>query len=154
MSKNTLNTQFRKIDVDSLTEDVFKDEDNGHTDGNGVGNGVDEKEVSNLINSGKHWEALKVMLNNTAINTKNSSAKDKAFTIVLKLLTNIKVTEIDKVVDSLTTDQMDVLMKYIYRGFESPHDGNSAHLLMWHQKTYDRAGVGAIVRVLTDKKRV
>ena len=153
MSKNTLSSQFRKIDVDSLAEDVFKEEDVVEANGS-AGSRVDEKEVSNLISNGKHSEALKIMLNNPPINTKNSALKDNAFNIVLQILLAIRVTEIDKVVDSLTTDQIDVLMKYIYRGFESPTDGSSAHLLMWHQKTYDKGGVGAIVRVLTDKKRV
>ena len=151
MSKNTSSSQFRKIDVDSYSEDVFKEEE---TTENSAVNGVDEREVSNLINSGKHSEALKVMLNNSAVNTKNSVVKDNAFQTVLQILLSIRVTEIDKVVDSLTSDQIDVLMKYIYRGFEIPSDGSSAHLLMWHQKTYDRGGVGSIVRVLTDKKRV
>jgi len=152
MSKNTLSSQFRKIDVDSLAEDVFKDDET--TDALGAANGVDEKEVSILINSGKHSEALKAMLSSSAISSKNSVVKDNAFNIVLQLLLSIRVTDIEKVVDSLTNDQIDVLMKYIYRGFESPSDGSSAHLLVWHQKTYEKGGVGAIVRVLTDRKRV
>ncbi|XP_054168565.1 actin-related protein 2/3 complex subunit 5-B-like [Oppia nitens] len=152
MAKNTLNSQFRKIDVDSYGDDVFKEED--ATNDGITTNGVDERQVSHLINSGKHVDALKVMLNNSAINSKNTAAKDNVFAIVLQILMSIRVTDIDKAVDALSTDQIDVLMKYIYRGFESPTDGSSAHLLIWHQKTYDRGGVGAIVRVLTDKKRV
>lgn len=45
-------------------------------------------------------------------------------------------------------------MKYIYRGFEQPSDGSSGHLLTWHEKVFAKGGVGSIVRVLTDKKRV
>ena len=45
-------------------------------------------------------------------------------------------------------------MKYIYRGFENPSDNSSAQLLFWHEKVFDEADVGAIVRVLTDRKRV
>ncbi len=152
MSKNTLNSQFRKIDVDQFGEDLFKDED--QTEATSPSNGIDEKEVSNLINSGKQSEALKLMLSSAPLNTKNQMAKDNAYNIVLPLLLNIKVSEIDKVVDSLSSDQIDVLMKYIYRGFETPNEGSSAHLLIWHEKTYNKGGVGAIVRVLTDKKKV
>jgi actin related protein 2/3 complex subunit 5 len=152
MSKNTLNSQFRKIDVDQFSEDLFKDED--QTEATSPSNGIDEKEVSNLINSGKQSEALKLLLSSAPINTKNQMAKDKAFNTVLQLLLNIKVSEIDKVIDSLPFDQIDVLMKYIYRGFETPNEGSSAHLLIWHEKTYNKGGVGAIVRVLTDKKKV
>jgi actin related protein 2/3 complex subunit 5 len=50
--------------------------------------------------------------------------------------------------------QIDLLMKYIYRGFESPSDGSSGHLLLWHEKVFEKGGLGSIVRVLTDKKKV
>ena len=42
-------------------------------------------------------------------------------------------TEIDNAVKALNLDEVDVLMKYIYRGFErEPKD--SASLLLWHEK--------------------
>ena len=50
-------------------------------------------------------------------------------------------------------DLMDVLMKYIYRGFEIPSEGSSGHLLQWHEKTFAKCGVGSIVRVLSDTNR-
>ena len=39
-------------------------------------------------------------------------------------------------------------------GFENPTDNSSAQLLIWHEKVFDEADVGSIVRVLTDRKRV
>lgn len=50
--------------------------------------------------------------------------------------------------------QKDVLMKYVYRGFENPSEGSSGHLLFWHEKVFESTGVGSIVRVLTDRKKV
>jgi actin related protein 2/3 complex subunit 5 len=35
---------------------------------------------------------------------------------------------------SLSTEQQDILMKYIYRGMASPDLHNSAVLLNWHEK--------------------
>lgn len=50
-------------------------------------------------------------------------------------------------------DLLDVLMKYVYRGFEIPTEGSSGHLLQWHEKVYSKGGVGSIVRVLSDTNR-
>lgn len=75
-------------------------------------------------------------------------------TVTLKVLLSIKSSQIEEVVQSLDPDQVDVLMKYIYKGFEVPSEGSSAHLLSWHEKAFAAGGVGSIVRVLTDKKRV
>ncbi len=66
----------------------------------------------------------------------------------------IKQNQVEAVVKQLDTDQRDLLMKYIYRGFEFPCEGSSAHLLFWHEKVFEEAGVGSIVRVLTDRKKV
>ena len=50
----------------------------------------------------------------------------------MEVLNSTKAT-ID-LVKSLTTEQQDILMKYIYRGMESPKLYNSAILLNWHEK--------------------
>lgn len=54
---------------------------------------------------------------------------------------------------SLNPELIDVLMKYVYKGFEIPSEGSSGHLLLWHEKAYNIGGVGCIVRVLSDTKR-
>ena len=63
-------------------------------------------------------------------------------------------SKMDNMISKLDQCLLDVLMKYIYRGFEHPSEGSSATLLLWHEKVYNVAGVGCIVRVLTDRKRV
>lgn len=67
---------------------------------------------------------------------------------------SIKSSQIDDVIQRLDVEQVDTLMKYIYKGFESPTEGSSAHLLVWHEKAFAVGGTGSIVRVLTDNKRV
>ena len=152
MSKNTLSSQFRKIDIDQYNEDLFKDEDNQDAVSPTIG--FDEREINNLMAQGRHGDALKHLLSRAPINSKNQLAKDTAFSLMMQLLNGVRANEIDKIVDQLDNDHIDILMKYIYRGFETPPDGNSAHLLSWHEKTYNKGGVGCIVRVLTDKRKV
>lgn len=74
--------------------------------------------------------------------------------MVTSTLMAIKASEIDKVIEQLDQDQVDTLMKYIYKGFENPGEGGSTHLLAWHEKAYAVGGVGSIVRVLTDRRRI
>lgn len=71
---------------------------------------------------------------------------------MMQVLLGVKTAEIEKIIEKLSQDQVDLLMKYIYRGFENPIDGSSTHLLMWHQKVFDKGGHGSILRVLCDKK--
>jgi ARP2/3 complex 16 kDa subunit (p16-Arc) len=62
--------------------------------------------------------------------------KDKAVQSVLKVLVSFKAAEIDGAVKDLDQTKLDLLMKYIYRGFEQCSDGNGygAQLLIWHDK--------------------
>ena len=54
--------------------------------------------------------------------------------IVMRVLLSFKTSEIDSAVKSLDNTSLDILMKYIYRGFEFQTEGSSAQFLMWHEK--------------------
>lgn len=58
------------------------------------------------------------------------------------MLISFKANDIEKAVQSLDKNGVDLLMKYIYKGFESPSDNSSAVLLQWHEKV----GLGPRVR--------
>ncbi|KAK7502541.1 hypothetical protein BaRGS_00006116 [Batillaria attramentaria] len=162
MAKNTGASKFRKVDVDQYDEDKFQDEDIDVAD-----QGPNDTEVSNLLaqypllssanvnfHTGKNQDALLLVLNSAPIGSKNQAVKDRAANTVVRVLTSFKVADIDRAVKSLDQKNVDTLMKYIYRGFESPSDGSSASLLTWHEKVFAAGGLGSIVRVLTDRKRV
>lgn len=71
MAKNTASSAFRKIDVDQYNEDNFREDD---PDFGGPG-GPDENEISGLMNQGKHFEALRSVLQNAPLGSKNQQVK-------------------------------------------------------------------------------
>uniref|UniRef100_A0A3B4GTS3 Actin-related protein 2/3 complex subunit 5 n=1 Tax=Pundamilia nyererei TaxID=303518 RepID=A0A3B4GTS3_9CICH len=143
MSKNTVSDRFRKVDVDEYDENKFVDEEEG-----GENQGGPDEAEGNLNG------ALSAVLKNPPINTKNQNAKERAEQLVVKVLSSFKSSDIEKAVGSLDKAGVDLLMKYIYRGFEKPSDNSSAVLLQWHEKALAVGGVGSIVRVLTARKTV
>ncbi|EFN73668.1 Actin-related protein 2/3 complex subunit 5 [Camponotus floridanus] len=156
--KDTSASAFRKIDVDQYSDNNFKEED---ADG-GVGapTGPDENEILTLLSQyplqssrGKNAEALISVLKSAPLECKNQQIKDSARNLTLKVLLSIKSNQMDDCLAQLDRDLVDVLMKYIYRGFEIPTEGSSSHLLIWHEKVFNISGVGCIVRVFSDSKR-
>jgi actin related protein 2/3 complex subunit 5 len=152
MAKNTGNTAFRKIDVDQYDEENYKEEEQGEAQS--PPGGPDENEISSLLNQGKNVDALRLVLRCAPIGSKNQQVKDTALNLVLRVLMSFKASQVEEAVNSLDRDLVDVLMKYIYRGFENPSEGSSGQLLTWHERAYAVGGVGSIVRVLTDRKKV
>ncbi|KOX68549.1 Actin-related protein 2/3 complex subunit 5 [Melipona quadrifasciata] len=126
--KDSSASTFRKIDVDQYSDNNFREED---ADG-----GIGYNNIT-IIFLAHH----RVFLNDNARN------------LTLKVLLSIKSTQIDDCLAQLDRDLLDVLMKYIYRGFEIPTEGSSSHLLTWHEKVYNISGVGSIVRAFADSKR-
>jgi hypothetical protein len=55
-------------------------------------------------------------------------------------------------VGDLDIELCEVLMKYVYRIMEK--SANSSSLLKLHALLVDKAGLGCIVRVMTDRKTV
>jgi len=160
MSVNTNPSKFRRIDVDLFTEDPFSEE-------------IGEKQIidldysqkveylqthiCSLLTRGQVIEALHIVLLEPPLKCKDQLVKDMAFNCVMQVLVNIKGTErIEEAIASLDRDSVDILMKYIYRGFELPSAANvnCASLLIWHEKLTAKGGLGSIIRVMTDTRRV
>ncbi|VDN25024.1 unnamed protein product [Dibothriocephalus latus] len=111
MAVNTGDTRFRKLDVDNVAETNFQDD--GTED---VSSSFNERDVENLLNR------------------QNQALKDAALGLALRCMSSLKSAQIDEFVGGLKQDQLDLLMKYIYRGFQSPKDIAPAALLTWHEK--------------------
>lgn len=150
MAQNTLSSRFRGVDIDEYDENKFVDDQEESSEQQGP----DAAEVDNLIRQGDMMAAFHMALRNPPINSKNAAVKERAQAVVLKVLTSFKSSEIEPAVKSLDRNGVDLLMKYIYRGFEKPSDNSSAVLLQWHEKAFAVGGVGCIMRVLTARKTV
>ncbi|XP_042612216.1 actin-related protein 2/3 complex subunit 5-like protein isoform X1 [Cyprinus carpio] len=180
MAKNTLSSRFRKVDIDEFDENQFVDDHDEAADQQGP----DAVEIDNLIRQGDMMAALHIALRNPPVNSKNPAIKvqaaltrtfqneaygaqtaqvhlsclsfsqERAQAVVLKVLTSFKSSDIEPAVKSLDKNGVDLLMKYIYKGFERPTENSSAILLQWHEKAFAVGGLGSIVRVLTARKTV
>ncbi|XP_017576640.1 actin related protein 2/3 complex, subunit 5-like, b [Pygocentrus nattereri] len=150
MAKNTLPSRFRKVDVDEFDENKFVEEHDEATEQPGPDTG----EVDNLIRQGDMMSAFHVALRNPPINSKNPVIKEKAQAVVLRVLTSFKSSDIEPAVKSLDSNGIDLLMKYVYKGFEKPSENSSAVLLQWHEKAFAVGGLGSIVRVMTSRKTI
>lgn len=56
------------------------------------------------------------------------------FTAVLKILTSHRTADIEKSIQGLSEQEVDTLVKYIYRGFAEAKDSSCGPLLAWHEK--------------------
>ncbi|XP_009278915.1 PREDICTED: actin-related protein 2/3 complex subunit 5-like protein, partial [Aptenodytes forsteri] len=104
--------------------------------------------------TGDALRAFHTAIRSSPVNTKNQAMKEQAQGTMLKVLTSFKSSEIEQAVSSLDRNGVDLLMKYIYKGFEKPTENSSAILLQWHEKALAVGGLGSIVRVLTARKTV
>ena len=82
-----------------------------------------------------------------------SSSQTMNFDVVTAAMLSARTDDaISKVVDELTMEECDLLMKFIYRGLSK--GDQTLQFLKWHATTLAKAGPSSIVRVITDKRRV
>jgi actin related protein 2/3 complex, subunit 5 len=65
--------------------------------------------------------------------------QEKNLQIVMEALSAPKSSDIPAILRQLHPQQVDTLMKFIYRGMASPNLFNSALLLAWHEKVNYRS---------------
>ncbi|KAM3725362.1 Actin-related protein 2/3 complex subunit [Dirofilaria immitis] len=149
MAKNLENTSYRKLDVDAFDPEKFVDCEDVET----PGIGPDERLVNQLLQSAKLQEALKASLSNPPLKCKNQAIKDRTTALVTKVLMNVKTADIEGIVKSLTDEEVNLLMKFIYKAMDTQADNVTCqYLLSWHAQILARGGYGAIIRVFCDRQ--
>mmetsp|Transcript_16730 Transcript_16730/g.42981 ORF Transcript_16730/g.42981 Transcript_16730/m.42981 type:complete len:145 (+) Transcript_16730:130-564(+) len=98
--------------------------------------------------------ALAKSLEDPPYQTRNADVKNASYEVVAKALAAIKEAEIEAAVETLSLEQCDVLMKYVYRGLGQPGKKTDAYasLLKWHPALLKRAGPASIVRAISEVK--
>jgi len=160
MAKPSASTQFRKVDVDQFDTNQFQDDAVNDEAATQAAQSVLvqlEQEVASFLQNGKPIEALKALVRlQPPTSSKVSQAeKDRAVQLALRVLVAFKnPAQVEEACKSVGSEQHDLLMKYVYKAFESPSENNAATLLVWHEKLFNEAGYGCIVRVLSDRRRL
>ena len=149
MSKKTLSSHLRKVDVKH-----YRDEPDQEIAMSLVDTILRGAKVKRLVEMGNLVEALVTALESPPMPCKEHLIKKRNAGIVLDVLARFRPSEIKKTVAKLDNDQIDTLVKYVYRGFEEPTDRLCAILLVWHQHAVSSRGLVTIVRVLTSCKTV
>ncbi|XP_063926271.1 actin-related protein 2/3 complex subunit 5-like [Zophobas morio] len=150
MSKSSRSNTHRQVDVDAYDKDRFVLEE-GTQDLSGEFN-TRKSEVRRLLNISNAPEALKFCLKNPLYSA-DRKTKDEMVKLVVEILSSMKNTEINKLAASLSSADIDICLKYVFKGMEFPDFAAScsAILLTWHKALVDAGGEGAIMRVLTDR---
>ncbi|CAD5206381.1 unnamed protein product [Bursaphelenchus okinawaensis] len=155
MAKNVNDMSYKKVDVDALDPDKRKEEYQPDYLCQGPGNGPNEETVKKLLQSSKHLEALKAVLEDPPLNSNDQALKNKVSTLVLNVLTNFKTSEIDGAVKTLDSDQVALLIRYVYKGMELLVDSQTSQILCaWHAQLFSVGGYGIITQVLTARNRL
>uniref|UniRef100_A0A8B9VNL4 Actin-related protein 2/3 complex subunit 5 n=1 Tax=Anas zonorhyncha TaxID=75864 RepID=A0A8B9VNL4_9AVES len=150
MARSTLSSRFRRLDVERFDGSRFEDEPEEAP----PAEPEPGPEAEALLRRGDALRALHAALRSAPRLAASPDTKEQAQGTMLKVLMAFKSSEIEEAVNSLDGNGIDLLMKYIYKGFEKPTENSSAILLQWHEKALAVGGLGAIVRVLTARKTV
>jgi len=156
-----MDNAFRKIDIDQYDEDVLQDSELYEADSRDPTEVLDDAKqrqiaVRGLLARNDISGALTTILENAPYGPSVDEAKLITLQTLLTILNTTKSTEISGVIKTLPLDTQDTLMKYLYKGMAIPGWGDisGSVLLGWHEKLTEAAGVGCIVRAMTDRRIV
>eukprot|EP00730_Choanoeca_flexa_P015356 TRINITY_DN7037_c0_g1_i1.p1 TRINITY_DN7037_c0_g1~~TRINITY_DN7037_c0_g1_i1.p1 ORF type:complete len:165 (+),score=36.81 TRINITY_DN7037_c0_g1_i1:40-495(+) len=151
MSKNTASNKFRKVNVDEFDEDNFQDDELATADDSNVSSKSSAVRAS--LNGKEFAKAMHQALENPP-QLASEDVKAKTAEVVADVVKATKAADIAGVVKELDETEMDTLMKYLYRLMATPDEAYSASLLTWHKQVVSKAGMGSIIRVLSDRKTI
>mmetsp|Transcript_9802 Transcript_9802/g.14930 ORF Transcript_9802/g.14930 Transcript_9802/m.14930 type:complete len:136 (+) Transcript_9802:91-498(+) len=109
------------------------------------------KTIQGQASSGNHIGILKSVSSNPP-NCKDQDLQKKIALPVVTALSKLKKSNIDSLLKELDEKAREVLLAYVYYGFQS-QPKTATEFLNWQQAIVKMDGVGVIVRVATNIKR-
>lgn len=148
---------WRKIDIDALDPDRVTSREELAPPSAPVG--VDEiqaraAEVRALMSKGDYAGSLSYALQDPPYGG-DEQVKNMQLKTVIDVLAAVRSSDITPIVEKLSTEEHNVLFKYLYKGMASPigqSHGNGGVLLSWFEKTVDITGQGPIIRYISDRR--
>ncbi|XP_078155834.1 ARP2/3 complex 16 kDa subunit (p16-Arc) [Carex rostrata] len=106
------------------------------------------RKIESLLKQSKPVDALKTALEGSALKTRDERCKSAHWIVVHRALMAIK--DVDGMISSLDPEYYDILMKYLYRGLATGDRPTCDQCLRIHEKLTEKAGLGCILRSLSD----
>ncbi|GMM33866.1 Arc15 protein [Saccharomycopsis crataegensis] len=152
-----MDTDWRRIDIDALEEGnrltaadlVPPAEPVSYEDV-----AVINQQVKSLLAKGENYDALAYSLSSPPYGG-DDQVKALHLSTVFDILKTTKTSSVAKLVGELSTDEQDVLVKYLYKLMSLPQGQQSSGVLLaWLDKVVEVAGNGPIIRYLNDRRTV
>ncbi|KAK6464422.1 actin-related protein 2/3 complex subunit 5 [Scheffersomyces coipomensis] len=116
------------------------------------------KQVRTLLSQGKFLDALKLGLQYPpyiASEDIKSLHTETIFEILCSIKNNHNLTELSSFIKQLSSDEQDILVKYLYKTMNTSYGQKQGGLILsWYEKTVEITGLGPIVRFLSDRRTV
>ncbi|KAH9821087.1 actin-related protein 2/3 complex subunit 5 [Melampsora americana] len=159
-----MDNSYRKIDIDLYDQDALKEEELYEHDPRSIEEMCSDaksktQQARSLLSRADVPAVLQLLLTDPPYGPPSpelQSAQSLILSTLLDTLSTTRTSDIPSILSSLNSDQLDWLMKYIYKAMSLiTIDPNtpSAVLLNWHEKLTELSGTGSIVRVMTDRRR-
>lgn len=111
--------------------------------------------VKSLLKSGDKKGALEAALRKAPLGSKSVEVKDGTADLVGMVLKEVGESEVNGLIAPLDMDLCDVLMKYVYKVMGMVDKGtNYGVCLKLHALLTEKAGMGSIIRAVTDRRTV
>lgn len=158
---NTIMEDWRRIDIDALEPENHLSKQDLVPDLPPVSHDhivQVSSQVRLALSLGQFLAALQTALDNAPY-VADDATKDlhaeTVFEVLLSIKNNHSTNDFSSFVKQLSSDQQDVLVKYLYKNMSRPYGAKQGSLLLnWFEKTVDVTGLGPVVRYFSDRRTV